>query len=82
MTDSSGAPRQERTQDELREAFNLVADPADWKNPVDAVIPGDTDRSLIIDAVIHFTASVPVFETLPDGRLRVAAAGYYLTIVT
>ena len=35
---------------------------------------------LIAHAVVHFTGSVATFTDLPDGRVRVKAAGYYIAI--
>lgn len=67
-----------RMQSELTAAFNLVADKANWKNPVDALID-PAQREIVSDAVVHFTGSVPTFSPAGD-KLRVKADGYYLTI--
>src|SRR5262245_44728559 len=75
------------TRGELRDAFDRVADKANWKNPVDAVIDisGDAEMAMIREAVIFFTGSVPKFAPrkgakLPGCRYRVTARGYYLAV--
>ena len=68
-----------RKQSELLAAFNRVADKANWKMPVDAVID-QWWHAIIHDAVIHFTGSVPTFEPTSNGQLHVKAAGYYQTV--
>lgn len=64
----------------MHAAFDLVKNPENWKYPVDAVIPGDSDTDLIANAVIFFTGSPPTFTHNPDGTLSVFAAGYYSAI--
>ena len=65
----------EANQAELTEAFKLVQPETHWKDPIDKVVPSQTDLALIAEAVIHFTATVPTFEPVPGGY-RVRAAGY------
>lgn len=70
------------TRGELALVFDLVADKANWKNPINTLmswLPDSEDRLLIREAVVFFTGSVPEFSN-ERGRLRVRAAGYYLTI--
>lgn len=67
------------TQEQLEQAFDLVADKKHWKNPINAVIPLESDQALIREAVIHFTGSVPTFVRTSKG-IKVTANGYYLTI--
>jgi hypothetical protein len=69
-----------RRQSELAAAFDLVANNVNWKMPVQGWIDPTDDKTLITDAVIHFTGSIPEFHSLPSGRVRVVAAGYYETI--
>jgi hypothetical protein len=63
-------------------AFDAVADKANWKNPIDAVVDAYT-RELVREAVIFFAGCVPSFEPLTGtttggiGRYRVKAVGYY-----
>lgn len=72
------------TKAQLRTAFDLVADKANWKMPIDATVQyGDLDGdriAMIREAVIFFTGSVPTFTQLRYGWMRVRAAGYYNTI--
>lgn len=65
------------TQEELEAAFGLVEPATHWKDRIDAVVDGSTDLAVLSRAVVHFTGSVPRFETLGDGRIRVRAAGYW-----
>jgi hypothetical protein len=70
-------------QARLDAAFAKVRPADHWKNPIRATLPkGTTPEQLdeIREAVIHFTGSVPEFEPLADGRVRVEAAGYFATI--
>lgn len=64
------------TDFELRQAFELVQNREHWKNPVNAVI-NECDKEIVQEAVIYFTATVPTFTQLADGKLRVQAAGYW-----
>lgn len=68
------------TQEELDAAFKLVEPGTHWKDRIDAVVDGPSDLGVIREAVIHFTGSVPRFTTLPDGRVRVQARGYWEAI--
>lgn len=75
------------TQGELSLAFDAVANKANWKNPIDAVVSLDSyTMAMVREAVVFFTGSVPTFElttgttTSGMGRYRVKAAGYYRTI--
>lgn len=69
------------TQDELRTAFEKVQ-AKNWKDPINKIVPAmsTAQREVVIEAVIHFTGSVPTFTRLDGGRERVQAAGYYATI--
>jgi len=64
--------------DELGAAFDLVKDPENWKNSIDAVI--DAEKRDVVDRAIPFyTGTEAFFEdvTGQPGKLRVTAAGYY-----
>lgn len=67
--------------------LDLVVDPANWKNPIDATIdvPKDAEERklffrLINDAVIFFCGCVPEFINVGDHQVRVVAAGYYASV--
>jgi hypothetical protein len=70
---------------DLRVSFNAVQDPADWKNPIHAIVKL-ADVQKITVAVEFFTASpTEVVYTEPEiaGRERMAyikARGYYLSM--
>ena len=69
---STGTPF---TQAELEAAFDKVADPADWKNPIYKVVHRD-DVHVSVCAVRHFTAaSVEVSEMWGD-KFIVSSPGY------
>lgn len=64
------------SQSELQEAFNKVKNPVDWKDRINAVID-ESDRAIVHQAVIHFTATRAVFtKARGKGKLRVKAVGY------
>jgi hypothetical protein len=67
------------THAELTEAFERVRDQDDWKGPIFAEIPA-TERRVVQKAIYWFTATVPVFATVPRSpeRLIVTATGYRL----
>lgn len=71
-----------RWQSELERIFTQVAPLENWKERIEAEIkwPLDLDTTLISDAVVHFTGSVPVIKRLDEPWIRVTAAGYYATI--
>lgn len=59
-----------------KERFDLVADPDDWRNSIDAVIDVN-DFCDIDDAVIFYTSTeLELVEHLPNGKCRVTAVGY------
>ena len=67
--------------------LDLVVDPENWKNPIDVVVDVPKDKSerklfvdLITNAVIFFCGCVPEILTLEDYKVRVRAAGYYMSV--
>lgn len=61
----------------LEAIFSVVANPRDWKAPIDVEIADHpTLLEMIADAVVHFTATSAVFTPVRPGRVRVVAAGY------
>lgn len=63
------------TQAQLEAAFDKVADPSDWKNPIYKVVHRD-DVHISVCAVTHFTAaSVEVTEMWGD-KFIVSSPGY------
>jgi hypothetical protein len=75
-------PRKEYSQQELEDAFKLIRPKGHWKDPIRCVLKKPTEETLdrVSRACSHFTGSLAEFETLPNGDVRVTAAGYYLTI--
>ena len=71
---AAGGMTYDEMQAKLTAAFNKVADKADWKRPIDAVIDR-ADRDIVREAVIYFTATVPTFVDVGD-KMRVTSPGY------
>jgi len=70
---------------ELKEAFEMVQDPTNWKNPIDAAIPAYM-KDAVEEAVIFYAGCRPTFEEVNKRarrsmrRLRVKAVGYYAAV--
>lgn len=69
------------TQKQLSDAFDLVKNSKHWKNPINKSVV-TKDPNLIIEAVIHFTGSVPLCIPVKNCKDKYSfkAAGYYATI--
>jgi hypothetical protein len=74
---------------ELQDAFDKVANPENWKMPINVcvAIESDRDEAAIREAIRWFTASEPTITpekyipgTKRATRYRVLARGYYATI--
>lgn len=75
LADSTLADRFSR--DEMLVAFNLAtANLADWKMPIDAVIPAGM-RAAAAAGIEFFTGSEATFSEETDAFVRVTAPGYY-----
>lgn len=65
----------------LRSAFRIVADPKDWRGPINTVIPEHLE-GVVTEAIIFMTATRPqVMGRMTDGAtgqklVRLAAIGY------
>lgn len=62
--------------DRLRATFRLVADPEDWKAPINEYVPQGVDQAELAEAIMYMTATEAYFETESDGRVKVRAMGY------
>ena len=67
------------TQEQLQDGFRKVANPSNWKMPIDAEID-PKDRDVVARAVPFMTGGDVHFEELPSGRLRVTGPGYYNSV--
>lgn len=73
---------------ELSDAFDLVRDETNWKNPIKKIVqfeqePGKTlgdFATLVRDSIIFFTGSTPKVSGMGNYRLLFQADGYYLAI--
>ncbi len=64
------------TQEQLKEAFDLLADPADWRAPIAVFLPGE-HVNLAVEAIKHFTATVPtVMLDLTRMKYLIRSEGY------
>lgn len=68
------------THKELSDAFKLIQNGENWKNPIDAWIhPNSFD--VCDEACVYFTGShLTRKQFVGSNALRVTAPGYYLTI--
>jgi len=64
----------------LTNAFELVKPKPNWKYDINTILPKGTDIRLIEDAIIYFCGCGADFETLPNGKIRVTAIGYYMAV--
>lgn len=71
------------TRQELADQFDRVKDPEAWKNPIDAVIElemGSREQRLLDYAIIFFAGCGAEYFDEGEGKIRVVADGYYLSI--
>lgn len=67
--------------DAMHAAFTKVQNEKNWKLPIDkALALTDDEKSVMYEAIIFYTGSVPDFVKLKDGRYRVQAVGYYAAV--
>ena len=67
------------TQEELRQAFDKIKKPGNWKGPIRATIPAE-DYELAAAAVAYFTGSNLEITKNKNNQYTVYAAGYYAAI--
>lgn len=74
------------THRQMKDAFDLVCNPDNWKLPIDTYIenPGEHMLEVIKDAVMYFTGTTAYFRRVPEtsgkDTFRVRAEGYYVGI--
>ena len=73
------------TRDQLDAAFDQIKDPANWKYPIDTVVPADCGPRLIKTAVTWFAGCIANVEPVRDAEgiltgWHVQAAGYYASV--
>lgn len=76
------------TRGELSVAFDRVADPTNWKNPIckSVVLHGDVDEQIALtrEAVRFFAGCDPTFTrhgpSLDGERVHFMAVGYYIAV--
>jgi len=60
---------------ELKEAFDKVADPDDWRAPIDRVVP-EVDLEVTKSAIIFYTATEPMVEEWTGGKTYSTALSF------
>lgn len=65
--------------EQMDAAFKKVQDNRNWKNPINAVIDAGQE-DITTEAIIFYTGSIAQYTPAGKGKVRVEAAGYYLTI--
>lgn len=66
----------EYSQKQLSDAFDLVKNKKDWKNPINAVIP--EDKVVVAQAAIsYFAYGMFTVSMVGKGKVRIMAPGYY-----
>ena len=65
------------TKAQLSAAFDKVADPADWKNPIHAVVTVH-DVKITVEAIQYFTAAPVEVERLNSVQSLITSPGYRL----
>lgn len=69
------------SQEQLTAAFDKVKDPENWKNPINrTVVLPESEWPVTHAAIAFFTGSEAVIFPRANGKARVRANGYYLTI--
>ena len=67
------------TRKQLSDAFDIIADPSNWKMPITAIIKID-ELDLYNEACIFFTGAPLSVEHTQGNRAAVSSPGYYETI--
>jgi hypothetical protein len=76
-TEIDRSPWGEFTVADLRKAFDVVADKANWKDAIRATVRAD-QLAITCAAVVFFTGSTPVvLNAMIPGTVKIEAAGYY-----
>lgn len=61
---------------QLKAAFDAVADPADWKNPIHAIVTAD-HLGITLDAIEFYTATQATVKAVNPGIYYVHSIGYH-----
>ena len=56
-------------------AFHLVADPVDWRRPIDAIVPA-AKLVDVVRAIQYYTATETIVSVATNGQFRVQSIGY------
>lgn len=72
------------SRQELHDAFTLIQDKNNWKNPIDSTLPRGADVQMFHEAVIFFAGCTPKFSMSYNASgmqvIRVKAKGYYMAV--
>lgn len=75
ILEETGTPFTER---QLDLAFKLVANPNDWKAPIDARVARDLVHEVVCAIQFYTAAPIEVLPTDHPGSFRVVSCGYRL----
>jgi hypothetical protein len=63
------------SEEQIKEAFEKVQNPEDWRAPIDAEVSAD-EEELVIEAIGYYTATQVKSTELANGNIRVESVGY------
>ena len=64
------------SQEEIKNAFDKVCDPNDWRNPIKKTIQrGSIELHLLSESIIHFTGAVPTIKPIGKNEYLIEAEG-------
>lgn len=67
----------EYSEQQLKEAFELVQPTTHWKDRIDTIVSADQDIALICYAVGYYAYIPAEAKEMPNGDIRITAAGYW-----
>jgi len=63
------------TESELRNAFDSVKDPSDWKGPIDRFVD-ESQLTAVVKAIQYYTGTEPIVAFVKDSLFNVRSIGY------
>ena len=70
------------SDEQMKQAFDLVKDKEHWKNPIKVTLPFTTSEEtldIIFEAVVYYTGSMAEIYKVKKGY-RVEAIGYFMAV--
>ena len=66
----------DQKHERMQEVWARIGPSPDWKAEVRCTAETDQEADEMADAIVYFTATVPVMSRTRDGKLELVAAGY------